>query len=99
MNSIERCFKELHRLIKTSSYEDKKFYPVIWKTGTGRASDKGIYDMDFDFQKIAKETGFVLWDKLFNQVRSPMASVNWQRNYINKYVTKNYECNLVFCKF
>lgn len=99
MNSIERCFKELYRLIKTSSYEDKKFYPVIWKTGTGRASDKGIYDMDFDFQKIAKETGFVLWDKLFNQVRSPMASVNWQRNYINKYVTKNYECNLVFCKF
>jgi hypothetical protein len=51
MNSIERYFKELYRLIKISSYADKKFYPVIWKTGTGRSSDKGINDMDFNFRR------------------------------------------------
>jgi len=99
MESIGRCFKELYRLIKTSNYSEKKFHPVIWKTGTGRRQEEGIYDMDYDFQKIAKDAGFVLWDKMFNQVTSPMASVNWQKNYINKFVSKNYECNLVFCKF
>jgi len=99
MERIRVCFTELHRLVKTSCYEDKKFYPMIWKTGTGRSGPEGIYDMDFDFQKIAKDTGWVLWDKLFNQVRSPYASTNWERNYFNKYVSKNYECNLVFVKF
>ena len=58
-----------------------------------------IIDMDADFQQIAKECGFVLWDKLFNHLSSPWAATNWERNYKNKYVQKNYETNLVFVKF
>ena len=55
--------------------------------------------MDFDFQLIAREIGFVLHDKLINQLNTPFAAVNFQRNYINKMVQKNYEVNLVFCRF
>ena len=46
-----------------------------------------------------KEAGFVLWDKVFNQLQTPFGSTNWERNYINKYCQKNYEVNLVFMKF
>ena len=99
MDKIRHNFKQLHRLIKTSSFEDKIFYPVIFKVGTGRQGKYGIIDMDADFQAAAKEAGFVLWDKVFNQLQTPFGSTNWERNYINKYVQKNYEVNLVFCKF
>ena len=99
MERIRHNFKQLHRLIKTSSFEDKIFYPVIFKVGTGRQGKHGILDMDADFQAAAKEAGFVLWDKVFNQLQTPFGSTNWERNYINKYVQKNYEVNLVFCKF
>ena len=63
---------------------------------TGRQGKHGILDMDADFQAAAKEAGFVLWDKVFNQLQTPFGSTNWERNYINKYVQKNYEVNLFF---
>jgi len=72
---------------------------VIFKVGTGRNGREGIVDMDADFQAAAKEVGFVLWDKIFNQLTSPWGAVNWERNYLNRYVQKNYETNLIFCKF
>jgi len=99
MKKIKQNFSELFRLIKTSNFEKKIFYPVIWKVGTGRRGKEGIVDMDYDFQRIAKECGFTLWDKLYNQLHSPWGAVNWERNYINRYVQKNYETNLVFVKF
>ena len=99
MEKIKYNFQQLYRLIKTSNFEDKKFYPVIFKVGTGRRGVEGIVDMDAEFQSAAKEAGFVLWDKIFNQLHSPWGAVNWERNYLNKYVQKNYETNLIFCKF
>ena len=99
MDKITQNFIQLYRLIKKSDFESKTFYPVIFKVGTARRGNKGIVDMDSDFQQIAKEVGFVLWDKLYNQLNSPWACVNWERNYVNKYVQKNYETNLVFVKF
>ena len=99
MQKIHKNFIELARLIKTSNFDDKQFFPVIFKVGTGRRGNGGIIDMDSDFQLAAKEAGFVLWDKMFNKLNSPWASVNWERNYLNRYVQKNYEVNLVFCKF
>ena len=99
MERIEYNFKQLYRLIKRSDFKKKIFYPVITKVGTGRRGTKGIYDMDLEFQIAAKKAGFVLWDKLFNQLHSPWGAVNWERNYINRYTQKNYETNLVFCKF
>ena len=99
MERIYTNFKQLYRLIKKSNFEQKIFHPVIFKVGTGRRGTNGIIDMDSDFQLAAKHAGFVLWDKVFNQLHSPMGAVNWERNYLNKYVQKNYEVNLVFCKF
>ena len=99
MDAIHTNLKQLYRLIKTSDFEKKEFYPVIIKVGTGRKGAQGIIDMDADFQYLAKDVGFVLWDKLFNQLASPWAALNWERNYVNRYVQKNYETNLVFCKF
>ena len=55
--------------------------------------------MDVDFQIAAKEAGFILWDKVLNELNTPWGAVNWERNYMNRYVQKNYETNLVFCKF
>ena len=89
----------MYRLIKKSNFEKKEFYPVIFKVGMGRKGPKGIIDMNADFQYIAKEAGFAVWDILFNQLATPWAAVNWERNYVNKYVQKNFETNIVFCKF
>ena len=99
MDRIKLNFEQLHRLIKTSDFEKKEFYPVIFKVGTGRRGTKGIIDMSAEFQVVAKSVGFVVWDIFYNQLHSPWGAVNWERNYINKYVQKNHETNLVFCKF
>lgn len=99
MEKIEQNFTELYRLIKTSNFEKKEFYPVIFKVGTGRRGEMGICDMSAEFQVIAKKVGFVVWDLFYNQLNSPWGAVSWERNYLNKYVQKNHETNLVFCKF
>jgi len=99
MIRMKEHFIRLARLIKTSNFDKKQFHPVICKVGTGRRGKEGIVDMDIEFQLAAKEAGFVLWDKVFNELHSPWGSVNWERNYLNKYTQKNYETNLVFCKF
>jgi DNA modification methylase len=99
IKSIRINFEHCHRLIKKSNFQEKIFYPVIFKVSHSRKGNEGITDMDFEFQKAARDTGFTLHDKLTNQLHSPFASVNFQRNYIHKMVQKNYEVNLVFCKF
>ena len=93
--NMQRCYD----LIKTSSFEEKIFHPVIFKVGTGRKGNQGIVDMDTDFQIVARDVGFVLWDELSNELNTPFKAFNFERNYLNKYVQKNYEVNLVFCKF
>ena len=55
--------------------------------------------MDNEFQIAAKEAGFVLWDKVFNELFNLWGGVGYERNYENKYVQKTHETNLVFCKF
>ena len=96
---IKLNFQRCYDLIKTSNYEDKIFYPVIFKVGTGRRGKQGIIDMDSIFQSIASEVGFQLWDKLTNQLHTPYAAMNWERNFVNKYVQKNVETSLVWVKF
>ena len=99
MAKIKINFQQLYRLIKKSNFEEKIFHPVIFKVGAGRDGRKGIVDMDSEFQAAAKECGFVLWDKLYNQLCSPWVAVNWERNYVNRYVQKSHEVSLVFVKF
>ncbi len=99
VEKMEQNFVELFRLIKKSNFEKKEFYPVIFKVGTGRRGKHGICDMSAEFQYLAKSTGFVVWDLFYNQLNTPWGSVNWERNYMNRYVQKNHESNLVFCRF
>lgn len=99
LKMIKLNFQRCYELIKTSNYEDKIFYPVIFKVGTGRRGKQGIMDMDSIFQSIASEVGFQLWDKLTNQLHTPYAAMNWERNFVNKYVQKNVETSLVWVKF
>ena len=99
MDKMKNCFKQIYRLIKTSNFDEKIFYPVIFKVTHARKGTRGIIDMDMEFQKIAHEVGFVTYDKLFNQLHSPWGTVNWERNYLNRIVMKNYEVNLTFVKF
>ena len=99
LKRIKLNFHRCYELIKTSDFNRKEFYPVIFKTGTGRRGKSGIVDMDSIFQNIANEVGFTLWDKLTNQLHTPYAAVNFERNFKLKYVQKNYEVSLVFVKF
>jgi len=96
---IKEHFNQLYRLIKKSDFEQKKFYPVIVKVGTVRNGSKGIYDMDVEFQLAAREAGFRLWDKVYNELYNIWGGMSFERNYNNKYVQKAHETNLIFCKF
>ena len=98
-NEIKLMFKNLYRLIKTSSYKEMKFFPVIFTVGSVRRGNKGIIDMDYVFQMYAKDAGFVLYDKLFTENVTPGAGFTFRRNYAYRFLTKNYETTLVFMKF
>lgn len=96
---IQNMFHNIFRLIKTSSYKDMKFYPVIFTVGSIRKGERGIIDMDYLFQTYAKNAGFVLHDKLFTENVTPGAGFTFRRNFCYKFLTKNYETTLVFLKY
>ncbi len=96
---IDLMFKNIERLIKKSNYEEKIFHPIIFVVGTARDRDKGILDMSFTFQAIAKKYGLTLWDQQFVKTNNPYLQCSIRRNYEMKYVQKNYESQLVWVKF
>ena len=96
---IGKLFENLSRLIKTSDYETRTFHPIILKVGSGRRGDGGIVDMDFEFQKIAREFNLVLWDKVFNKLENVWGNLCAVRNYKHGYVQKNFETNLCWVRF
>jgi len=96
---IERMFVDLYRIIKTSSYSEKRFHPVIFTVGTIRSSANGVLDMDYRFQQAAYRAGFVLYDKLLTENLSPGAGFTFRRNYQYSFLTKVHETTLVFMKF
>jgi DNA modification methylase len=96
---IELMFSNIYRLIKQSSYKERKFYPVIITVGTVRRGERGVFDMDHIFQTIARKQGFVLHDKLITENLAPGAAFTFRRNFAYRYVTKNYETTLVFMKY
>ena len=96
---MEKFFRNSYRLIKHSDYDKLEFHPVIITVGSLRKGKKGIVDMDFIFQNMAKSAGFVLYDKLFTENNTPGSGFTFRRNYSYSYVTKNYETTLVFMKF
>ena len=44
--------------------------------------------MDYEFQKIAKDHGLVLWDKVFNKLENVWGNLNAVRNYKHGYVQR-----------
>ena len=96
---IEKMFDKLYTIIKTSNYEKREFYPVIFTVGSIRKGMHGLIDMDRIFQNIALKTGFVLHDKLLTENNTPGAGFTFRRNYAYKFLTKNYETTLVFIKY
>jgi len=96
---IDTLFANLYRLIKPSDYEKKIFHPLIFTVGTVRKGKHGIIDMDRIFQNIAIKHGFVLHDKIFSENNTPGAGFTFRRNYVSKFVCKNYETTLIFVKY
>jgi hypothetical protein len=96
---MDTCFSIYSRLIKVSDWSSKKIHPVMLVVGTARDGKKGILDMDYEMQKIARSHGFVLWDKFFNVVHNPYLATALRRNEKSRYVNKNHETTLVFAKF
>ena len=96
---IDLMFSHLTRLIKKSNYSERIFHPIIFVVGTARQGEKGILDMSFTFQAIAKKYGLTLWDQQFVKLNCPYLQCSLQRNYELKFVQKNYESQLVWVKF
>ena len=75
------------------------FYPLIFKIGKNPNDEHEIFEMDVQFQLAAREAGFCTWDKFYNEIYNVWSGVGFERNYMNKYVNKSYETNLISCKF
>tara|TARA_B100001115_G_C15803312_1_gene397472 strand:+ start:1 stop:783 length:783 start_codon:yes stop_codon:yes gene_type:complete len=96
---IDLLFSNLKRLMKRSSWEDKRFYPVIFVVGTSRLGKNGIFDMTHTFQRIATDHDFTFHDQMFVQLNNPHLCSSMERNYRNRYLHKNYESQIVFLKY
>ena len=96
---IDLMFKNLSRLIKRSNYKEKIFHPVIMVVGTARDAENGILDMSYEFQRIAKDHGFTLWDQMFVELNNPFLVCSIRRNHEFRFVQKSYESQLCWVKF
>ena len=96
---IDLLFSNLKRLMKRSSWEDKRFYPVIFVVGTSRLGKNGIFDMTHTFQRIATDHDFTFHDQMFVQLNNPHLCSSMERNYRNRHLHKNYESQIVFLKY
>jgi ParB family chromosome partitioning protein len=100
LKRISVFFENLRKIVKPSKIGvEKRIYPVILKVGSYRRGKSGLVDMAIDFQAIAEQYGWVLWDKTFISLNTAIQSLGFQRNYHHGYVTKNYETILVFVWF
>lgn len=98
LSQMEVCFKNYCRLIKTSSVEEKKFYPIMMKMNYSRKGKSGVVSMDFLINDIAEKVGLTLWDRTMNILNTPLAVVNISRSHENCYTIKNWETTLVWIK-
>ena len=97
---LKGLFLALKQIVRPSRIgTDKRIHPLIFKVGSFRKGKQGLVDMAIDFQVVAEECGFVIWDKSFISLNSALQSLTFQRNYTSGYVTKNYETILVFAWF
>jgi ParB family chromosome partitioning protein len=100
LERLNLFFNNLKQILKPSIPGDRMMiHPAIFKVGSYRNGKEGLIDMALDFQNVAEQNGWVLWDKSFISLNSALQSLTFQRNYASGYVTKNYETILVFVWF
>jgi 23S rRNA A1618 N6-methylase RlmF len=99
MSKIDLMFGNLKRLIKTSCFEERKFYPILITLGTARDGKNGILDMNNAFQNVARDHALTLWDQVHLQTNNPHLVTSIQRNYELRMVHKNYEVQVCWMKF
>jgi ParB/RepB/Spo0J family partition protein len=100
MEKLAVFFGNLRQVVKPSTIgTEKEIHPAIFKVGSYRRGKLGLVDMAIDFQAVAENCGWVVWDKSFISLNSALQSLTFQRNYASGYVTKNYETILVFVWF
>jgi len=100
MKKLAILFNNLRQIVKPSTIgTEKQIHPAIFKVGSYRRGKQGLVDMAIDFQAIAENCGWVVWDKSFISLNSALQSLTFQRNYASGYVTKNFETILVFVWF
>jgi len=96
---LEECLLNLKRLVKLSSFAEKRFHPIVIKVGSARRGETGLIDMSTEVEIIARSIGLILHDKVINVLDSQWGMVNTSRCLEHKYSLKIHETNLVFLKY
>ena len=96
---LEECLLNLKRLVKTSSFANKEFHPIVMKVGSGRRGENGLTCMATEVEIIARGIGLVLHDKVINVLDSQWGMFNVSRCIDHRYTVKIHETNLVFVKY
>lgn len=95
---MQGLFHHLYRLVKSSKRQRPDIHPVVFTVGSVRRGEKGLVDMDYVFQGMAREAGFILHDKVITKNRTPGAGFTFRRNWGLGFATKAHETTLVFLK-
>ena len=98
-SKLEECLLNLKRLVKQSSFAEKRFHPIVIKVGLARRGDSGLIDMATEVEIIARRIGLVLHDKIINVLDSQWGMVKTSRCLDHKYSLKIHETNLVLLKY
>lgn len=93
------CLKNLKRLIKPSSFNQKIFHPIVMKVGSSRRGEMGFIDLATEFEIIGRQLDLCLHDKVINILDSQWAMFNLSRCIDHRYSVKIHETNLVFVKY
>jgi ParB family transcriptional regulator, chromosome partitioning protein len=96
---LEECLLNLKRLVKQSSFAEKRFHPIVIKVGSARRGETGLIDMATEVEIIARSIGLILHDKVINVLDSQWGMFNVSRCIHNRYSVKIHETNLVFLKY
>jgi ParB-like chromosome segregation protein Spo0J/DNA modification methylase len=97
LEQMDKLFANYKRLIKTSSFKEKRFYPIMMKMNCIRNGSKGLISMDFELMKIAEKNDLTLHDRTI-QMLHPTTMVMNPRSYQHHYTIKNWETVLVWIK-
>ncbi len=98
-SKLEECLLNLKRLVKQSSFAEKRFHPIVIKVGSARRGDTGLIDMATEVEIITRRIGLVLHDKVINVLDSQWGMFNVSRCINNRYSVKIHETNLVLLKY